>query len=167
MWQRQPIELHDWAEFGTALRAELERLNHQGLVLVRNFQILTFTLNQNQEILAEVDRLQLVFTTGVDRDSESQFWNAPGHDFEHDLVPCGKQPQEIIYAYLVDAFCDPYAAHIGDTPEVIDLTSGLSDEDGILIYDPAHLRRVSKNEHWFEGDPLHALLAVFRLAPDT
>ena len=35
--------------------------------------------------------------------------------------------------------------------------------DGVLIYDAAKLDRVSKNEHWFRGNPCDALLLVFML----
>jgi hypothetical protein len=167
MWQGQPIQLNDWAQFAGSLRTEILRIRHESHVLVRNFDLLTYELGENNEIIGEANRLDLVLKTGTDRDSKSPFWNDPKHDFQHDSTPSGKQPEEIIYAHLVDTSPDPYVVYICDTPEALDLTLGLSDQNGILIYDSAHLRRVSKNEHWFKCDPRHALLAVFHLVPDT
>lgn len=68
---------------------------------------------------------------------------------------------------MVDAAIDPYLVHIEQVPELLDLTEGLSEENGILVYDAAKLRRVAKNEHWFEGDPRAALLAVFTLTVEA
>lgn len=48
-------------------------------------------------------------------------------------------------------------------PEDWDLTEGLLETDGILVYDADKLDRVSKNEHWFRRDPCDALLLVFKL----
>lgn len=166
MWPGNPIELEDWSEFGPALFSELRRLGQSGLVAVRNFQLTTFEVDSDMVPLGEVNRLDIVLRTGTDRDKESWFWNADGHDYRHDLTPSGKAPQDIIYAYVAEVGESGYFVHYqpNGTPEIMDLTTALSDQDGILIYDAAKLTRVSKNEHWFTGDPRDALLAVFRLA---
>ena len=145
-----------WEEFSDCLRTELACIGHEGLVLVRNFDRITFS-NEHEE----VDRLKIAIETGTDRDSISSFWNAEGHDHEHDLVPRGKNPEEIIYAYVVDAFPDPYLVHIGDTPEQFDVTEGLNEHVAILVYNPDGLERKSKNEHWFIRDPRESLLMIF------
>ncbi len=164
MWVGTPIELRCWSELGSALRAELARLRHTGLVLLRNFDLVTADIAKDFSHLGETDRLQIVLETGVDRDNRSEFWDVLNRDYQHELFPAGKRPNEIIYAYVVDASPDPYLVHIEQTPETMDLTCSLGEENGILVYDAAKLRRVAKNEHWFECDPRSALLAVFRLA---
>jgi hypothetical protein len=122
----------------------------------------------------DVDRLKVALTTGSDRDKHSPFWNEWEHDFPHDARPVGKGPTEIIYAYTVDASEAPYKvrhfrADDLDSPTVIsadDLTRALGEEHGILVYDRAKLKHVAPNEYWFEGDPLEALMMVFRIAPE-
>jgi hypothetical protein len=52
-------------------------------------------------------------------------------------------------------------------PEDWDLTEGLFERDGVLVYDATKLNRVSKNEHWFMGDPCGALLLVFKLREEN
>lgn len=166
MWPGKPIDLEDWTHFGAALHAEMQRIGHAGLVAVRNFQLTTVEVDCDMMPLGEVDRLDLVLRTGTDRDATSWFWNAEGHDHPHDLTPSGKSPQDIIYAYVAEVGPHGYLVHYqpGGAPEEMDLTTALSDQEGILIYDAAKLTRVSKNEHWFTGDPRDALLAVFKLA---
>jgi hypothetical protein len=166
MWKGPIIELQDWADFETQLRRTLVSINHTGKVLVRNFELTTADLGPNMEHLGETDRLQIVLQTGVDRDATSNFWNAPEHDYDHELNPAGKAPNDIIYAYRVDLSTTPYTVQITETPEVLDLTDELYDQCGILIYNPSHLEHVAKNEHWFLGDPREALLAVFYLKKD-
>mgnify|MGYP001454224239 CR=1 FL=1 len=166
MWKGPTVELEDWADFEAELRKTLVTIKHTGKVLVRNFELTTAILGPKMEHLGETDRLQVVLQTGVDRDATSPFWNAPEHDYDHDLYPAEKAPNEIIYAYRVDLSATPYTVQITETPEVFDLTEGLDDQDGILIYNPAHLEHVAKNEHWFLGDPREALLAVFYLKWD-
>ena len=164
MWSGDPIDLRRWSAFHSALRRELKRLNHVGPVLVRNFQLVTADVNDAYEHLGETDRLQVVLETGVDRDATSSFWDAEGHDHRHDLSPSGKRPHDIIYAHLFDP--DTGLVHNYDPPERLDLAAELNELDGILIYDPARLRRAAPNEFWFEADPRQALLAVFKLRQD-
>lgn len=163
-WTGEPIELASWSDLAGALREELARIGHGGLVLVRNFDLVTADVSDTMEYLGETDRLQVVLDTGVDRDADSFFWNAEGHDYLHDQQPAGKRPEEVIYAYLVDPAPDPYLVHLHETPENFDLTEALDESHGILIYDPAKLCRMSKNEHWFTCAPSLALLAVFKLS---
>lgn len=155
-------ELADWDKFDAALRSQLDAIGHRGQVLVRNFDRTTFDLDENYEIIGdEVNRLQIAVETGTDRDRQSCFWDAEGHDHEHDRHPCGKNPEDIIYAYIVDASSEPYDVYIGDEPEQLDLTHGLSEQNVILVYNASLLYRASKNEHWFTGDPRDALLMIF------
>jgi hypothetical protein len=166
---KEPLihELTDWRDFESALRGQLSAIEHKGRVLVRNFDRVTLNLNEYSDIVGEqVDRLQIAINTGTDRNSESQFWNAEGHDLDHDLNPSGKSADEIIYAYIVDASTTPYDVYIADEPEKIDLTEGLTDQNAILIYDATKLSRASKNEHWFNGDPRDALLMIFIISED-
>lgn len=166
MWAGTPIEIDDWGDFEGMLRAELANLNFSGSVLVRNFALETITLDKiTMEQLGSVDRLDLVLRTGTDRDEASDFWNATGFDHDHDLDPVGKAPQEIIYAYPVDLQHTPYKVHVGGEWTNLDLTEHLEDVDGILIYDASKLTRASNNEHWFNGDPCDALLAIFKPLP--
>lgn len=155
-------ELTDWARFDGALRVQLDAISHQERVLVRNFDRVTFNLDENDEIEGkEVNRLQIAIDTGTDRDRQSHFWNAEGHDYQHDRCPKGKNPEDIIYAYIVDAQANPYSVYVGDEAEQFDLTSELTDGNAILIYDATKLSRASKNEHWFTGNPKDALLMIF------
>lgn len=158
--------MDDWSEFASALPRELAAIKHYSLVAVRNFSLVTLDLNKNNEIVREIDREQLVRCTGTDRDANSTFWNAEGHDYDHDLSPAGKTPADIIYAYVAEMCGNGYLVHYkypNGKPELIDLTESLSEQDAISIYDADKLERVSKNEHWFTGDPHDALLLVFRL----
>lgn len=162
MWTGQQIEINDWADFEQMLRDELARLQFSGMVLVRNFDLETATLDEATMVqTGTVDRLDLVLKTGTDRDDTSPFWNAPGFDHDHDLIPSGKTPKDIIYAYPIDLQSSPYLAQISGKWEKRDLTVSLEDQRGIAIYDASKLKRVSNNEHWFIDDPREALLAVF------
>lgn len=166
MWAGMPIEIADWGDFEAMLRVELARLNFSDCVLVRNFDLETATVDKDTMVQSgSVDRLDLVLRTGTDRDETSDFWNVPGFDHDHDLNPAGKAAQDIIYAYPVDPRHTPYRVHVGGAWEVLDLTEQLEDVCGILIYDASKLTRTSNNEHWFNGDPRDALLAVFKPLP--
>ncbi len=166
MWDGNLIVLQDWSGFAAKLSSALTSIPHVGLVAVRNFTLLSCNFDDDCNILDTVDRLDLVRTTGTDRDDSSSMWNAPGHDFEHDITPSGKKPSEIIYAYVAETNGDNYLVHYKGDPEEFDLTESLSEQDGILIYDASKLKRVSKNEHWFLTDPREALLLVFTIEPD-
>jgi hypothetical protein len=89
-----------------------------------------------------------------------------GHDYEHDLYPTGKKPSEIVYAYVADVSADGYLVRYQDEPIEFDLTEGLTEFDGILVYDAGKLERVSKNELWFKSDPRDALMLVFKVRSD-
>ncbi len=166
MWNGQPIELQDWPEFAEALPRALAAAGHVGLVAVRNFELNTVDIDEEFNPLRDVDRLAVVRETGTDRDDSSDMWNAGGHDFDHDAVPSGKLPSQILYAYVAEVGSAGYLVHYEGEPEEFDLTKDLTDREGILIYDASQLRRVSKNEHWFLGDPREALLLVFKLVPE-
>lgn len=163
MWNGKPVELQCWSEFTLALPRELDSIGHNGLVLVRNFLLQTYELDEDEEIIGEIDRLHLVRHTGTDRDESSWMWNAVGHDFEHDKTPSGKASSDIIYAYVAETNNNGYMVHYHSEPESMDLTKGLTDYEGLLIYDASRLQRVAKNEHWFMTDPQEALLLVFTL----
>ncbi len=45
----------------------------------------------------------------------------------------------------------------------MDLLTSLDETHGLLVYDEKKLKRVSKNEHWFQGNPIDALLMIFKL----
>ena len=140
-------------------------LCHDGLLLIRNFQLVTCDVDADMKPLGETDRLDLVRRTGTDRDATSDMWNAPGHDYEHDRAPAGKGAADIIYAYVAELTENGYQVHYlpEEVPRDWDLTEGLFETDGVLVYNAAELDRVSKNEHWFKADPREALLLVFKL----
>ena len=163
MWKGLEVHLASWDEFVPRLRDELSRLGLKRLVLVRNFDLETCTIGPDNEMGEMVNRLDLVRATGTDRDASSTMWNAQGHDWDHDLQPSGRAPQEIIYAYPFDVFREPPVVIWNGAPVKMDVTASLDDRHGILIYDPLKLKQVSKNEHWFEDDPLSALLMIFTL----
>jgi len=165
MWSGKVVELDDWSEFSKELGSEMASGGHDGLLLIRNFQLVTCVVDADLRPTGETDRLELVRRTGTDRDASSDMWNAPGHDYEHDLRPVGKGPADIIYAYVAELTDDGYRVHYAPDGEAEDwdLTEGLLDTDGVLVYDANKLDRVSKNEHWFRDDPRDALLAVFTL----
>lgn len=156
------IEIDEWDEFEKRLLLELNEIKFDGLVLARNFSLETYDVNNENS--DPVDRFSLAKNTGTDRDNDSPFWNEPGHDYEHDMNCSGKSPSDIIYAYVVKIDSDGYSVYyLNDNPEKMDLTDGLNECDGILIYDQSKLERVSKNEHWFSSSPLEALLMIFKL----
>ncbi len=154
------IQLSDWDEFDDSLRTEIAALGHRGHVSVRNFDLVT-----SRKMGVEQDRLQLVMDTGTDRDRTSQFWNEFGHDYDHDKNPSGKKANEIIYAYAVDPVPKPYRVHHEDESEAWDLTEGLTEYHGIIIYDRDRMTRKAPNEYWFIGDPLDAVLLVYTIDP--
>lgn len=160
------IKLKSWSGFESALRDETKR----SPLLVRNFARVTFD-NVCTDDAVEVDNLEIVRRTGTDRRETSSMWNAPGFDFDHDLVPSGKKPHEIIYASLIDLKPKPYLVSAPDDDQgnssfqVLDLTKGLTEHDAIIVYDYASGRfdRVAPNEYWFRCDPLEAALFLFTL----
>lgn len=156
-------QLQDWDEFGPRLWEELTALGFRGRVAIRNFELETAEIDRDMIQTGQINRLALVMSTGTDRDASSEFWNANGHDHDHDANPAGKSPTDIIYAYVADVYPDKYLVHYDGPPELFDLTQGLSEAEGILIYDASKLERVAKNEHWFKVPPLEALLMVFTL----
>lgn len=166
MWNGHPIELQDWSEFADELPQALASIGHTGLVAVRNFELDTADIDEDGNPLRDVDRLEVVRETGTDRDDRSLVWNAEGHDYDHDAQESGKSPSQIIYAFVADVGASGYVVHHLHEPEEIDVTVGLCDRSGILIYNASRLMRVAKNEHWFIGDPREALLLVFTLAPE-
>jgi hypothetical protein len=159
------IKLKSWADFESALRRETKR----SPLLVRNFMRVTFD-NIHTDDPVEVDNLAVVRETGTDRRETSSMWNASGFDFEHDLVPSGKKPNEIIYAFLIDLKPKPYLVSAPDDDQgnfsfqVLDLTEGLTEHHAIIVYDYSDkFDRVATNEYWFRGDPLEAALLLFTL----
>lgn len=157
------ISLDEWDDISSSLFKELKEINHSGLVLFRNFSIITYSCNENDS-QEPTDRLQLAKLTGTDRDLESPFWNESVHDFEHDKISSGKTPSEIIYAHVVEVNENGYFVHYEPgIPEEMDLLSSLDETHGLLVYDEMKLKRVSKNEHWFKGNPIDALLMIFKL----
>ncbi len=156
------IVLADWSEFEESLRANLYSLGHTGLVIARNFATRSMTPD-----LVETNRLELVLGTGTDRSADSLFWNVPGFDHDHVSDPKGKQPHDIAYAFTLDLAATPYFVLHDAQPSSFDLTEGLTPYDGLVVYHPRGLDRVSKNEYWFICDPLDVALFVFTLSyPD-
>jgi hypothetical protein len=92
MWSGEVIEIDDWSEFAGALRREVIAIGHDGLLLIRNFGLVTCDVDAEMKPIGESDRLDLVRRTGTDRDATSAMWNAPGHDYEHDRAPPGRGP---------------------------------------------------------------------------
>lgn len=132
------IEIDEWDEFEKRLPLELDKIKFEGLVLVRNFDIETYDVNNPNS--DPVNRLNLAINTGTDRDKDSHLWNEPGHDYEHDKYCSGKSPTDIIYAYVVKIDSDGYSVYYQhDNPEKMDLTDGLNECSGILIYDQSKL----------------------------
>lgn len=164
MWKGNVIELDDWSQFSEQLTQALASLGHYGLVAIRNFELLTADLDKDMNQFGETDRLAIVMQTGTDRDNSSPMWDAPGHDYEHDRSPTGKTPAEIIYAYVAEVNKIGYLVHYQGEPELMDLTQGLSNIEGILVYEEKKLNRVAKNELWFLTNPCEALLLVFKLS---
>lgn len=156
------VVLAGWSDFEKSLRAELDALGHKGHVVARNFDRTSV-----DEDFVETDRLGLVLSTGTDRSADSHFWNEPNFDHDHAGDPKGKQPHEIVYAFTLDLATTPYLVLHDDVPRVLDITEGLTPYNGIVVYHPRGLDRVSKNEYWFNGDPLTVALLVFTLSdPD-
>ena len=150
------IVLTDWSDFEEGLRTELGVLRHEGHVIARNFSVTSVTAD-----FVETDRLALVLSTGTDRDISSSFWNEPSFDHDHEASPHNNQPQDIVYAFTLDLSTTPYLVRHDEEPTSFDITDSLSQYDGIVVYHPRALRRVSKNEYWFNGSPLDAALLVF------
>lgn len=165
MWSGKVIELDEWNEFASRLNRELNAVGWDGSFLIRNFELVTSEIDDDMQPIGDMDRLDLVCRTGTDRDAASKMWNAPGHDYEHDRNPAGKCPADIIYAYVAELTEGSYCVHYApdDEPEDWDLTEGLCEMNGVLVYDATKLNHVSKNEHWFTGDPCDALMLVFKL----
>lgn len=165
MWSGKVVELDDWGEFARVLQHEVTEIGHEGLLLIRNFALVTCDIDADMKPIGETDRLNLVRQTGTDRDAASLMWNVTGHDYEHDRLLTGKGPADIIYAYVAALTKNGYRVHYlpDGEPEDWDLTMGLLETDGVLAYDAGKLDHVSKNEHWFKGDPRDALLLVFKL----
>ncbi|RJX66078.1 hypothetical protein D6858_14040 [Tsuneonella suprasediminis] len=159
------VELDDWGDFARVLHNEVTAIGHEGLLIIRNFALVTCDVDADMKPIGETNRLELVRRTGTDRDAASPMWNATGHDYEHDRAPTCKGPADIIYAYVAELTTNGYRVHYlpDGEPEDWDLTEGLLETDGVLVYDASKLDRVSKNEHWFKGDPRDALLLVFKL----
>jgi len=154
------VVLSDWSEFEAKLRAELKELGHHGLITVRNFERVGF------EGSREVDRFKRALKTGTDRTKRSQFWNAEGHDFEHDRHPSGKKADEIIYAFTLDLAQTPYKVlHKSGIKDVADADT-VGEGDAITVYDSAQLDNKSDNEYWFKGSPKDAALLIFTVAQD-
>jgi len=164
-WNGPIIELSGWDEFAKRLNDIARERGLTGDLAIRNFDLVTYELGQHNEMGSEVDRLEIVRRTGTDRDEGSDFWNADGHDHDHDAHPTGKAPADIIYAYVVQLTGTGYLVRYGDPPEVMDLTESLCEANGILVYDASKLQRVSKNELWFLTDPRDALACVFVVKP--
>jgi hypothetical protein len=157
--QMKQVKLNDWGDFERTLQTELAALRHTGLVVVRNFALITMT-----EDYVETDRLNLVLNTGTDRDQSSDFWNVDQFDHDHDRDPRGKRPQDIIYAFTIDPATTPFLVHHSSQAEALDITQSLSEHDGIVVYDPRGLQRVTKNEYWFNCNPIEVALLVFTLS---
>lgn len=159
------INLNDWDEFEKRLPVELRKIEYSGLILVRNFSLQTYDVDEKNELTDNfVDRLSVAIETGTDRDINSPFWNVEGHDYEHNKESACKSASDVIYAYVAEFDDSGYSVHYqSNIPEKIDLTDGLNELDGILIYDQSKLKRVSKNEHWFLEKPIDTLLMIFKL----
>lgn len=168
MWPGKVVELDDWREFAGALRREVTSMAHEGLLLIRNFNLVTCVVDSETKPIGETDRLDLVLRTGTDRDAASPMCNATGHDYPHDRLATGKAPDDIIYAYVVELTDRGYLVHYlpHEEPEDWDLTEALEETDGVLVCDAGKLDRVAKNEHWFKGDPRDALLLLFKLVAE-
>ena len=155
------VVLSDWSEFEARLRAELKELDHHWRVTVRNFERVGF------EGSREVNRFKRAMKTGTDRNKKSAFWNAEGHDFEHDRHPSGKRPDEVIYAFTLDLDHAPYKvlheSGISDVagPETV------GEGDAIIVYDSAKLDKKSANEYWFKVSPKDAALLIFTVKEDS
>ncbi len=150
------VVLADWSDFERELRAELGARGHGESVIARNFSLTTTT-----EDFAETDRLALVRSTGTDRDETSHFWDVPGFDHDHARHPQGKQPHDIVYAFTLDLSTTPYLVDHGAKATAFDITDNLTQYDGIVVYHPRGLSRVSENEYWFTCNPLDVALIVF------
>lgn len=149
------VVLSDWSEFEDRLRSELNAIDHRWWVTVRNFGCISTGEG------GEVDRFELAQRTGTDRDASSLFWNAAGHDHEHDCHPCGKRPDEIIYAFTLDLDHTPYK--VLQDADVENVTEGLGEEHTILVYKTSELERVSANEYWFKTTPKNATLLIITI----
>jgi hypothetical protein len=159
------IKLKAWSEFESVLRAAIDI----DTALVRNFALVTFDNIETDPV--EIDSLAFVRTFGTDRRENAAMWNAPGFDYDHDLIPSDRQPNQIIYAFLIDLKHKPYLVSVGDghggaSFQVLDLSDRLSEHDGVIVYDPSKLFRAAPNEYWFLCDPLEAALLLFTLSDE-
>lgn len=102
MWEGSVVELNHWSEFGSALRRAVSSTGHHGLLLIRNFGLVTCELDADMQQIGETDRLALVRQTGTDRDLTSAMWNVPGHDYEHDRAPSSKRPKILFMLTLLN-----------------------------------------------------------------
>lgn len=67
---------------------ELRKIEYSGLILVRNFSLQTYDVNENNELTDSfVDRLSVAIETGTDRGINSPFGNEEGHDYDHNKKP--------------------------------------------------------------------------------
>ncbi|EKN4117455.1 hypothetical protein [Yersinia enterocolitica] len=62
------VNLNDWNEFEKRLPVELRKIEYSGSILVRNFSLQTYDVNENNELTDNfVDRLSVAIETGTDR----------------------------------------------------------------------------------------------------
>ena len=93
-------------------------------------------------------------------------WNVENFDYEHDVNPVGKRPNELIYAFLVDLSGSSPRVAIADGKggsawrPIEEIVQGLSELDAMAVYDYRMLNRVSPNEYWFKSEPLDAALLL-------
>lgn len=156
------ITIPDWTDFEDVVRQETKLQ----LLVARNFMKTTF-----EDLMGsckEINSLQITIQKGTDRTSTSEFWNADNFDHDHENNPMGKSPEDIIYGSLIDMTFNPYHASVpdgngGHSLSEIDITTGLTDQDAITIYDFTKLKRVSPNEYWFQKDALEAALFIITI----
>ncbi|MBN2095481.1 MAG: hypothetical protein JW727_05515 [Candidatus Aenigmarchaeota archaeon] len=145
------IVLETWGEFIPALRSELKRRNYPHRnVIIRHY---------------DVSRTGVAKKTGTDRDNNSQLWNFP-QDIDHRWSNASIDPSQVTYARTLDLSLDPPRAiplgrSMVEGMDDLEYVSHLSSDEGILIYNPGGLNRVSENEYHFKGHPNDYLMSIF------
>ena len=135
-------------------------------VVIRTFGRTTFDNIETDGNANEIDSLDVFRRTGTDRRENAHVWNVPEFDYEHDVHPSDKRPNEIFYGSLVNMQARPYRATVANTNAegewvpIEEIVETLTDEDAMGVYDYRMLKRVTVNEYWFKTTALDAALLL-------
>lgn len=153
----EPTPIASWMDLVPSLRKKLAELGYEGTkVIIRHY---------------DRDRTELVRTKGTDRDEDSRVW-----DYREDSCHWrSKEPvkaADITYARTLDLSQEPVCPipfcrnSIDSFGNNLDYLAHLPHANGMAVYDPERLKRVSPNEYQFTDNPRDALIAIFLVSKD-